>query len=42
MWASLDWLIKDSILNCLHIGMKKKEEINPERNTCLFVEWLMG
>lgn len=42
MWAGLDWLIKDSIPNCLHIGMKKKEEINQERNTCLFVEWLMG
>lgn len=42
MWADLHWLIKDSILNCLHIGMKKKEEIHPERNTCLFVEWWMG
>lgn len=42
MWAGLDWLIKDSIPNCLHIGMKMKEEINPERNTLLFVEWLMG
>lgn len=42
LWADLDCLIKDSTSNCLHIGMKNKEEINPERNTCLFVEWSMG
>lgn len=42
MWAGLDWLIKDSIANCLHSGMKKKEEIKTERNICLFVEQLMG
>lgn len=42
MWAGLYQLIKDSIPNCLHSEMKKKEEINPERNTCLFLEWLMG
>lgn len=42
MWAGLDGLIMDSIANCLHSGMKRKEEINRERNICLFVEWLMG
>jgi len=42
MWAGLDWLIKDSIANCLHSGKKKKEEINTEKNICLFVEQFMG
>lgn len=36
MWAGLDWLIEDSIANCFHSGIKKKEEVNAERNTCLF------
>lgn len=36
MWAGLDWLIKDSIANFLHSGIKKKEEINMERNICLW------
>jgi len=36
MWVGLDWLIMDSIANCLYSGIKKKKQIEREIYVCLW------